>query len=251
MKKLEYTKENLRLLASIIADATSGSLFTKLLVDAGWTPDMTYHQLYREAGKNKEDYLYDEFIKIGENGREDILDYVVEKTISKSSVYFKSGIKGYKFPWDQFSLLKKKLKVEITSKPRINERFFKDRGFHKSVVFVSKKLFIDGHYSQSIFEACKLLENAVKKKSGLKLTGLPLMQQAFSPNKPILKLNSMSDQSEKDEQAGLMQIYAGVMLGIRDPKGHSIINLKDREKALEYLSLISLLFRRLDETHTN
>ena len=73
------------------------------------------------------------------------------------------------------------------------------------------------------------------------------MQQAFSPRKPILKLNTMSDQSEVDEQTGFMYIYSGVMQGIRDPKGHSIINSKDREKALEYLSLISLLFRRLDE----
>ncbi|MBI3980452.1 TIGR02391 family protein, partial [Candidatus Microgenomates bacterium] len=234
MKKLDYTKENLRLLASIIAKATSGSLFTKLLIDAGWTPNMTYNQLYREAGKNKEDYLHDEFIKIGENGREDILDYLVEKTLSKSSVYFKQRIREYKFPRDQFSLLKKKLKVETESKPKINERLFKDRNLHKSVVFVSKKLFIDGHYSQSIFEACKLLENTVKKKSGLNLNGVPLMQQAFSPHKPILKLNLMSDQAEVDEQTGFMLIYSGVMQGIRDPKGHSIINLKDREKALEY-----------------
>jgi len=247
MKELDYTKENLRLLASIISDATSGSLFTKLLVDGGWTPELTYNQLYQTAGKSKEDYLFDEFVKIGETGREDILDYVVEKTISKSSVYFKYGTKGYKFPRDQFSLLKKKLKVKKESKPKVNEKLFKERGFHKSVVFVSKRLFIDGYYSQSIFEACKLLESSVKKKSGLKLTGVPLMQQAFSPNKPLLKLNSMTDQSEKDEQAGFMQIYAGVMLGIRDPKGHSIINLKDRNKALEYLALISLLFRRLDE----
>lgn len=247
MKKLDYTKENLRLLASIISDATSGSLFTKLLIDGGWTPELTYNELYQVAGKSKEDYLFAEFVKIGETGREDILDYVVEKTISKSTVYFKHGTKEYKFPRDQFSLLKKKLKVEKGAKPKVNEKLFKERGFHRSIFFVSKKLFVNGHYSQSIFEACKLLESTVKKKSGLQLTGVPLMQQSFSPNNPILKLNSMLDQSEKDEQAGFMQIYAGVMLGIRDPKGHSIINIKDRIKALEYLSLISLLFRRLDE----
>ncbi len=87
IKKLDYTKENLRLMASIIADATSGSMFTKLLIDGGWTPEMTYQKLYRDAGKNKEDYLYDEFKKIGESGREDILDYIAGKTVSKSSVY--------------------------------------------------------------------------------------------------------------------------------------------------------------------
>jgi uncharacterized protein (TIGR02391 family) len=170
--------------------------------------------------------------------------------LSKSSVYFKRGIKGYTFPRDQFASLKKKLKIESGSTPKINERLFKERCLHKSVVFVSKKLFTDGHYSQSIFEACKQLENTVKQKSGLQLNGVPLMQQAFSPHNPKLKLNSMSDQSEIDEQTGFMLIYSGVMQGVRDPKGHSIINLKDREKALEYLSLISLLFRRLDETHT-
>lgn len=248
VKKLDYTKENLRLLASIVADATSGSMFTKLLIDGGWTPELTYQKLYQEAGKNKEDYLFDEFKKIGENGREDILDYITGKTISKSSVYFKTGVKGYKFPRDQFADLKKKLKIDKVSKPKENEKLFKERKFHKAVVFASKDLFRDGHYSQSIFESCKVLEKSVKKKSRLTLSGMPLMQQAFSANNPILKLNSMSDQSEKDEQLGFMQIYCGVMLGIRDPKGHSIINLKDREKAMEYLSLISLLLRRVDET---
>ena len=244
LKKLEYTKENLRLLASIIADATSGSMFTKLLADGGWFPDLAY----QIAGKNKEDYLYDEFKKIGETGREDILDYVTIKTISKSSVYFKRGNKEYKFPRDQFADLKKKLKIDKESKPKENEKLFKERKLHKAVVFAGKDLFRDGHYSQSIFEACKVLENMVKNKSGLTLSGSQLMQQAFSANNPILKLNTMSNQSDKDEQAGFMQIYTGVMLGIRDPKGHSIINLKDRDKALEYLSLISLLLRRVDES---
>ncbi len=121
VKKLDYTKENLRLLASIISNATSGSLFTKLLIDAGWTLDISY----QEAGKNKEDYLYDEFKKIGESGREDILDYVTGKTVSKSSVYFKRGIKGYKFPKDQLSELKQKLKIDKQLKPKVNEKIFK------------------------------------------------------------------------------------------------------------------------------
>jgi len=246
-KKLDYTRENLRLLASIIADATSGSLFTKLLIDASWVPDVSY----QEAGKNKEDYLYDEFKKIGENGREDILDYVTRKTVSKSSVYFKRGEKGYKFPRDQFAELKAKLKLDKESRPKVNEKLFKERKFHKSVVFVSKDLFIDGYYSQSIFEACKALEGVVKKKSKVTLSGVPLMQRVFSPNNPVLQFNSMLDQSAKDEQSGFMQIYSGTMQGIRDPKGHSIVNLKDREKALEYLALMSLLFRRLDEAFVN
>jgi uncharacterized protein (TIGR02391 family) len=73
------------------------------------------------------------------------------------------------------------------------------------------------------------------------------MLDVFSVNDPKLKLNPFVTQSDKDEQEGFMHIFAGVMHGIRNPKGHDIINLKDPIRALEYLSLLSLLFRRLDE----
>ena len=248
MKKLEPTKENLRLLASIIADATSGSMFTRLMTDAGWSLEMTESLPYQEAGKNKEDYLFDEFQKIGNLGRLDILDYIVEKTVSKSTVYFKTGTKGYKFTRDQFTSLKKKLIIDRQVKSKANEKAFDERKFHKAVIFVSKSLFVDGHYSQSIFEACKLLNKRVQEKSKLDEDGKALMLKAFSQNKPVIKLSNGSSRSDADEQEGFMHIFAGVMQGIRNPKGHELIIQKDRIRALEYLSLVSLLFRRLDES---
>lgn len=74
------------------------------------------------------------------------------------------------------------------------------------------------------------------------------MQHIFTPNNPVIQLNKLRDQSDLDEQEGFMHIFAGVMQGIRNPKGHEIISLKDPIRALEYLSLISLLFRRLDDS---
>lgn len=87
MNKLEHNKENFRLLAFLISNATSGSMFMKLLKDAGWTPEATVSQEWQLAKKSKEDYLFDEFVKIAERGRTDILDYIVEKirSISKSA----------------------------------------------------------------------------------------------------------------------------------------------------------------------
>ena len=64
MKKIEYTKENLRLLAFIISNASSGTLFTKLLKDSGWEVGTTASEEYRKAGKSKEDYLFDEFLEL-------------------------------------------------------------------------------------------------------------------------------------------------------------------------------------------
>ena len=245
-KRLDFTKENFRLLAFIISNATSGTYFTKMLKDAGWTPESTATQEWQLSKKSKEAYLFDELTKIAEQERIDVFDYVVEKTLKKDPVYFKKE-KGYKFPQQPFSQLKKKLKV-IEAKPiKRNILLFNDRKLHSSIIYTSKRLFSDGYYSQAIFEACKLLNKHVQEVSRVSADGKNLMLTAFSPNNPKIRLNKLSDQSDRDEQEGFMHIFAGTMQGVRNPKGHDLIVLKDAYRALEYLGLVSLLFKRLDE----
>lgn len=247
MKKLEYKKENLRLLAFIISKASSGSLFTKLMKDGGWTPASTAAEEWQLSKKSKEEYLFDEFEKIAEQGRMDILDFIVEKTVKKDGIYFKKGDKQYKFPTQQFNDLKSKLKLVKDVPQKQNLKLFNERKFHNSVVFASKNLFRDGYFSQAIFEACKLLNKRVQEISKSNKDGKALMLETFSVNKPLIKLNEGETQSEKDEQEGYMHLYAGVMHGIRNPKGHDLVELNDPYKALEYLSLISLLFKKLTD----
>jgi uncharacterized protein (TIGR02391 family) len=246
MKKLEFNTENVRLLAFIVSKATSGPLSTKLLKDAGWTAQSTASEEWQLSKKSKEEYLFDQFGIIASQGRFDILEYVTQKTVKKDGIYFKTGDKEYKFPRQQLTELKSKLRVvEIPQKK--NDKMFNERKLHNSVVFASKNLFKDGHYSQSIFEACKSLNKRVQEISGSSLDGKKLMLDVFSVNEPKIKLNENKTTSDKDEQEGFMHIYSGVMHGIRNPKGHDLINLKDPYKSLEYLSLISLLFKKLDE----
>lgn len=245
-KQLDFTKENFRLLAFIISNATSGTYFTKLLKDASWTPESTATQEWQLSKKSKEAYLFDELTKIAEQGRVDIFDYVVEKTLKRDPVYFKKE-KGYKFPRQSFSQLKKKLKVTETRPVKRNILLFNDRKFHPSVIYASKMLFSDGHYSPAIFEACKLLNKQVQKISGETKDGKALMLTVFSPNAPKIKLNRLNNQSDRDEQEGFMHIFAGVMHGVRNPKGHELVKLSDPYRALEYIGLVSLLFKKLDD----
>ena len=118
---------------------------------------------------------------------------------------------------------------------------------HHEVKNVSLKLFKDGHYSEAIFEAVKALNNYVKKKASITDADLfNAMAKAFSEKNPILFLNELKNQSEKDEQDGFRFLFQGAMKGIRNPKGHETIKLKDTNEALEYLAFISLLFRKVD-----
>ena len=104
-----------------------------------------------------------------------------------------------------------------------------------------------GHYSEAVEKAVKVLNDLVRDKSGLELDGSPLMQKAFSPKDPVLSFNTLSDQSERDEQQGFMYLFAGAVMGIRNPRAHKIIE-DDPQQALEFIALISLLVKMLNQS---
>lgn len=118
---------------------------------------------------------------------------------------------------------------------------------NKSLRKKTEKLFKDGHHARAVEEAYKLIDNLVKKKAGLQhtdLTGAQLMQRVFSPNSPILKLNEGVSTSEKNEQTGYMQIFAGCMTGIRNPRAHDSDWEDTADRALQLLTFANHLIER-------
>jgi uncharacterized protein (TIGR02391 family) len=118
---------------------------------------------------------------------------------------------------------------------------------HPRIRDVAHDLFEDGYHWEAVFAAAKSLVNYVKERSGQdKLDGAGLMRTVFSKNNPILQFNDLKDQTDQDEQEGMMHLFEGVVLGIRNPGGHSFPEGPE-QRAVEYLSLISLLAYRLQE----
>ena len=117
----------------------------------------------------------------------------------------------------------------------------------KLIQHASRQLYLDRHYSSSVERAFVCLSNAVKDKSGRTASdGAELMRTAFSANSPILKLNAFQSQSERNEQQGYMDIFAGSMTGIRNPRAHDHQLADSPEVALELLVLANHLMRKLD-----
>ena len=111
---------------------------------------------------------------------------------------------------------------------------------------VTKKLFFDGHYAQAVEAAYKKVNNTIKKISGeKKRDGADLMTYVFSENHPIIKLNDMSTKSELDEQKGFMQIFAGCMTGIRNPRAHEEEWADTERNALYLISFADYLLQRI------
>ena len=118
---------------------------------------------------------------------------------------------------------------------------------HPRILDVSRELFLDGYHWEAVFAAAKALINYVKERSGRHdLDGAPLVRAVFSRNAPILAFNEQSDPTDLDEQEGMMHLFEGAVLGIRNPGGHTFPEGPE-QRAIEYLSLLSLLAYRVQE----
>ena len=112
----------------------------------------------------------------------------------------------------------------------------------------TRKLFIGGHYARAVEEAYKCLNNTVKDKSRINKDGQDLMNQVFSPKKPVLKLNNLKTASDIDKQFGYMLIFGGCMTGIRNPRAHEHRLRDSPDDALEMLVWANHLMSVLAKT---
>lgn len=165
---------------------------------------------------------------------------------------------------DGFKLMEKGLKElqnaespeekKLSKKERLD--IFQKYDLHPSIKKVSLSEFRDGYYKTAIQNAfvevideVKKRTNRPKDKNDKDLDGEPLMQHVFGcsgEHEPLIKFNDLSTDLDRNEQQGLMYIYKGIV-GIRNRKAHLNFVQNDPVKALEYLSLASLLIRHLDE----
>lgn len=143
-------------------------------------------------------------------------------------------------------LLEKLEDIQDNGKPSPRE-VTRALNLHPRIADVATGLFEDGYHWEAVFAAAKALVNYVKERSGQhQLDGTGLMRTVFSRNSPLLAFNDLADQTDLDEQEGMMHLFEGAVLGIRNPGGHSFPE-GPAQRAAEYLSLLSLLAYRTQE----
>lgn len=124
------------------------------------------------------------------------------------------------------------------------------RKVHPDILkYCKAELLVDNHF-HAVFEATKSVAEKIRLKTGLTSDGSNLVDEAFSfkNNVPYLVLNTLQTESEKSEQRGFMNLLKGLFGMFRNTTAHApkITWRIDEQDALDILSLISLIHRRLD-----
>lgn len=121
---------------------------------------------------------------------------------------------------------------------------------HPKITSLAQPRFEAGFFGDAVEASFKEVNDVIKRivrdVDGRELDGASLMTTAFSSQNPIIRLTQLETDTDKNIQQGYMQIMAGSMTGIRNPKAHENLN-PDSTKALHLIALASLLMYKVDE----
>lgn len=137
---------------------------------------------------------------------------------------------------------------EAERRVRTIQSKFQGRRIHPEVFKYCKIELMQDNYFHAVFEATKGLAQRIRDMSGIQADGSALIDRVFSIEQPILAFNTLRTDTEKSEHKGFAALLKGCFAAARNPLAHEPKILWDGEDdAADYLSLISLLHRKLDD----
>jgi uncharacterized protein (TIGR02391 family) len=126
---------------------------------------------------------------------------------------------------------------------------FATRRIHPEVLKYCSAELLQDNYFHAVFEASKGLAQRIRDLSGVEADGAALVDRVFSIERPVLAINTLQKETEKSEHKGFASLLKGCFAAVRNPLAHEPkILWQGEDDAADYLSLISLLHRKLDDS---
>lgn len=125
------------------------------------------------------------------------------------------------------------------------------RNVHPDVLRFCRPELLNKDYFHAVLEATKSVADKIRGMTGLTSDGSRLVDEAFRFEKgqcPLLAINTVETPSEQSEHKGFMNLLKGMFQTFRNPAAHepSIFWHVSEQEALDLLSMVSFLHRRLD-----
>lgn len=137
---------------------------------------------------------------------------------------------------------------EAERRVRLIRSKFQGRRLHAEVVKYCRSELMQENYFHAVFEAAKGLAQRIRDMTGVQADGASLVDRVFTIERPLLALNTLRTETEKSEHKGFSALLKGCFSAVRNPLAHEPkILWEGEDDAADYLSLISLLHRKLDQ----
>jgi len=137
---------------------------------------------------------------------------------------------------------------EAERRVRAIQAKFQGRRLHPEVLKYCRNELMQDNYFHAVFEATKGLAQRLREISGVQADGAALVDRVFSIERPVLAMSTLQTETEKSEHKGFAALLKGSFAAVRNPLAHEPkILWEGADDAADYLSLISLLHRKLDE----
>lgn len=107
------------------------------------------------------------------------------------------------------------------------------------------ELYKNGHFNEAVRKAAEKFEVYIQEATGLHEHGQPLMSKVFKIDKPIIKLNNLNTENEKNIQQGFQFMTMGMMQAIRNVFSHGDEDMRSPEECYEMLMFLNWLFRNI------
>ena len=130
-------------------------------------------------------------------------------------------------------------------------RAFAERNFHPLIAEAVAEPFTAGKCVGAVKLGCNALEKQLREACGNgELSGNKLVYYAFDTDEPVLRYNEMQTAAQRDEQQGMLLLFAGAMMTADNRNARARIGA-DPERTLEFLSLLSFLAKSLDSINAS
>lgn len=129
------------------------------------------------------------------------------------------------------------------------------RGTHPDVLRYCSTEILTRNAFHAQLEATKSVFDKLRERTDLSGDGAPLVDAALSLGRsgvPLLAINPLVTQTERDEQTGLANIIKGLSGMFRNPVAHDprLHRTVSDDELLELLTTLSMIHRRLDAATT-
>lgn len=146
---------------------------------------------------------------------------------------------------------KAKTLSEAVLRARRLRALLEQRNIHGDILKFAESEIASDNYFHTVLEAMKSVTAKIRSLTGLYDDGALLIDNTLLGKKCCLAINSLRTKSEQGEQVGFANLLKGLYGTFRNPTAHEpkIEWYLSEEDALDVLSVLSYVHRKLDRAH--